>query len=303
MKISNTVIWLSALIILLALLAAGIGFFYQDAGSPINLTTPRGETVQLYGQGLYAYETVRDAIGFKGSDLFVMFVAVPLLTLATWLYRRGSLRGGLLLTGTLAYFLYNSASMTFGYAYNNLFIIYLAQFSASLLAAGLAFTSFDVNTLATHFSEHLPRRAIAAFLLAVGASLIFVWGVMDILPALLAGQVPALNGHTTLPTHALDMGVIAPLAVVAGVLLLRRAPFGYLLAAVLLVVSSVLGAGVLALSTEQVIAQVLTPAQTIVFVVPFVILTAFGVLLTSLLLRNFGNSKTYTHTTLRTAHA
>jgi hypothetical protein len=58
----------------------------------------------------------------------------------------------------------------------------------------------------------LPRRCIAGFLFAVGVSMILVWVGLDILPALLQGKAPGLASHTTLPTHALDVGIIAPLA-------------------------------------------------------------------------------------------
>lgn len=302
MKPSNAVIRLSALVAALALVAAGVGLFWQDGGSPFAFTTIRGETVRMYGQGLYRYETLRDGVGVKGADLFILVVGVPLLILFTLLCRRGSLRGGLLLTGTLAYFLYGSVSMTFGNAYNNLFLVYVAQLSASLFAFVLAFTSFDLQALPAHFSDRLPRRGIAGFLFAVGISLILVWGVLDILPALLAGKAPALTGHTTLPAHALDMGIIAPLAFLAGVLLLRRASLGYLLAIMLLVVSSVLGAGVLALSATQLLAGVLTAAETILFVVPFVILTAVGIWLTVVLFRNFSEPARLQVATLQSAH-
>jgi hypothetical protein len=69
----------------------------------------------------------------------------------------------------------------------------------------------------------------------------------------------------------------------------------------LLVVSSVLGAGVLALSTAQLLAGVLTPAETIVFVVPFVILTAVGIWLTVVLFRNLSEPAPLQVATLRSA--
>ncbi len=45
MKPSNTVTRLAALIVILALAAAGAGLFWQDGGSPFTFTTLRGETV------------------------------------------------------------------------------------------------------------------------------------------------------------------------------------------------------------------------------------------------------------------
>jgi hypothetical protein len=302
MRPSNAVIWLSALVVVLALVAAAVGLFWQDGGSPFAVTTLRGETVQIYGQGLYRYESLRNGVGFKGVDLFILVVGIPLLLLFIQLYRRGSLRGGVLLTGTLAYFLYNATHLTFGYAYNTLFLVYLTQFSASLFATMLAFRSIDAQTLPAHSSEKLPRRSIAGFLFVVGLSLIIVWIGLSILPALLQGRAPQLSGSTTLVTHAVDVGIIAPLALLAGVLLLRRAALGYLLAAALLVLSSVLGAGVVALSAAQVLAGALTTTETIMFVVPFVILTVAGIWLTVLLFRNLSEPVPLQVATVQPAH-
>jgi hypothetical protein len=302
MKPSNAVVWLSVLIAVFALVAAGAGLFWQDGGSPFAVTTLRGETVQMYGQGLYRYESLRNGAGFKGVDVFILVVGIPLLLLFTRLYRRGSLRGGVLLTGTLAYFLYNSIHLTFSYAYNNLFLLYLAQFAASLFATVLAFTSIDAQTLPARFSEKLPRRSIAGFLFAVGLLLIIVWIGLSILPALLQGRTPELSGSTTLVTHGVDVGIIAPLAFLAGILLLRRAPLGYLLAATLLVLSSVLGAGVIALSAAQTLAGVLTIAETVVFVAPFAILTAAGIWLTVLLFHNLSEPAPLHMAALQPAH-
>ena len=286
MRVSSWVVGLAAVVGVLAVVAALAGLTVQGGSGPYPFTTVRGETVQMYGQGLYRYETLRDGTGFKGTDVFVLVVAVPLLVVCALLYRRGSLRGGLLLTSTLGYFLYNAASMTFGYAYNNLFLVYLAHFTASLFAFILAFTSFDLAHLPSHFSARLPRRGIAAFLGAVGVSLILVWVGLDILPALLQGKAPALTGHTTLPTHALDVGVIAPTAFLAAVLLWRRAALGYLLASVVLIVGGVLGLAVTALSVAQLLAGVLTTAETVAFVLPFVILTVLSLWLTAILFRH-----------------
>ncbi len=287
MRVSKWVIWLSVLIAGLAVVSSLAGLLTQGGGGSFPFTTVRVETVQIYGQGLYRYEIVRDGVGFKGTDLFVLIVAVPLLLYFTWLYRRPSLRGALLLTSMLAYFLYNSASMTFGYAYNNFFLVYLAQFTASLFAFILAFTSIDLQELPAHFSDRLPRRGIAAFLFFVGVSLVLVWVGLDILPALLQGKAPALVGHTTLPTHALDAGVIAPVAFLAGVLLLRRTALGYLLASVILILGGVLGVAVTALSMVQLLAGALTTAETVAFVMPFVLLTSLSVWCTVVLFRHF----------------
>ncbi|NTV64732.1 MAG: hypothetical protein HGA65_14535 [Oscillochloris sp.] len=52
MKPSGVIVGLAALIAVLALIAAGAGLFWQEAGSPLTFTTLRGQTVELYGRYL-----------------------------------------------------------------------------------------------------------------------------------------------------------------------------------------------------------------------------------------------------------
>ena len=48
MKSSTVVIWLSVLIIVLALIAVCAAFFWPAAGSSFTFTSVRGERVQIY---------------------------------------------------------------------------------------------------------------------------------------------------------------------------------------------------------------------------------------------------------------
>src|SRR5512135_1848840 len=142
MKPSRIVIWLIWLIAVLALVAAGIGLFYQDGGHAFSFTTLHGQSVQIYGQGLYRYDIPLTAVGYRAADAVALVLALPLLIISLLLYRRGQLRGGLLLTGVLAYFLYTYGSMAVGAAYNPLFLVYVVLCSASLFAFVLTLVSF-----------------------------------------------------------------------------------------------------------------------------------------------------------------
>src|SRR5688572_16685346 len=149
MKRSNGLIWLVSLVALVAAIAAGAGLFWQDGGSPFSFTTLHGESVRINGSGLYRYDTAFKAPILKGTDAVTLLLCIPLLVVSTMRYRRESLRGALLLTGVLAYFLYNAASLAFGVAYNDLALLYMAYFSASLFAFITAFGSIDLSTLAS----------------------------------------------------------------------------------------------------------------------------------------------------------
>jgi hypothetical protein len=230
LRTSNAVVWLAILIVILAVVAAGAGLFWQDGGSSFTFKTLRGQSAEIYGRGLYRYDSVFTGAGFKGQDAVTLFLGAPLLVLTTVLYRRGSLRGGLLLTGVLAYFLYVYASMAVGAAYNNLFLVYVALFSASFFAFVIAFTSIDLQALPASTLSSLPRRGPAAFMFAGGLVTLIVWGG-PLVGALIQNQpVPLLDSYTTMVTYALDLALITPSCFIAGALILRRDPLGYRLA-------------------------------------------------------------------------
>ena len=288
MKISKAVIWLAALIAGLALIAAGVGLLSPSGGSPFTFTTVRGVTVQIYGQGWYRLDTPIAAVGFGAGDAITLVVAIPLLVISTLLYRRGLLKGGLLLAGTLAYFLYTYGSLAFGSMYNNLFLIYVAIFSASLFGLIVALTSFDVAALPTCFSAHLPRRGISLFLIVSGVILMLVWLVLSIVPALLQGTAPLeVAFYTTFITGVIDIGIVAPALIAAGELLHRRAAIGYLLAPMLLVFTVTLGLNLTAAGIAQLQTGVISIGQALGFTVPFVILTLIAGGLAVSVFRNF----------------
>lgn len=241
MKISNTLMGLGGMIVVLAAMAAGAGVFWDDAGKPFSFTSVHGETVQINGRGLYRFDSVLIAAGFKIQDGYILAVGIPLLVFSIVLYRRGSWRGGLLLIGTLAYFFYNYVSMAFGAAHNNMLLAYILLMAASLFGLIYALTLFDLSMFPAHFSERLPRRGIAGFLIFIGVAFYLIWGGLDLIPTTLAGKLPATLGHyTTVITFAVDLGLVAPAMLIAGILLWRRAPAGYLLATGLLVFTLVL---------------------------------------------------------------
>lgn len=278
MKTSDTVVWLASLMVLLAVVAAGVGEFYQGSGSPFAFTSVRGETVQVYGQGLYQYDSQLGAVGNKVGDAVILALSIPVLIVAIVLYRRGSLRGGLLLSGAMAYFLYVYGSLAFGAAYNTLFLVYIALFSLSLYGLILCLASFDIPSLPSSFSDRLPRRGIGAYLIVSGIVLLCVWFFMSILPALLAGQVPPEVGlYTTVITFVIDMGIIGPALIVTGRLILRRAPLGYLLAPTLLVFTVLLGIQLAAMGIVQFASGLFGVGQFIGMVVSFIILTLFAI--------------------------
>ncbi|HSK51554.1 MAG TPA: hypothetical protein VLA44_02295, partial [Clostridia bacterium] len=105
---------LAAVTGVLAGIAAAAGLLVGGGQGRETVASVRGETVELFGEGLYRFDTLLGGSGYRGVDLAVLLVALPLLTGSLVLARRGSLRGRLLLAGTFAFFLYDYASLAFG---------------------------------------------------------------------------------------------------------------------------------------------------------------------------------------------
>jgi hypothetical protein len=231
MKYKKAINILVILIGLLGMFAQLAGLFWQSPGQPVAFTSHRGEAVMLSGHGLYRYDTVSSAAQEQANDLIGLVVGLPLLAVSGWLAGRGSLRGRLLLAGTLGFYLYTYMQMSVNTSYNPLFLVYVALFALSLYAVILTMMSFDLKSLPGCFSERLPRRGIAALLFLAGAFLLLAW-LGRILPPLFNGTIPALENGVSLVIQAMDLALIMPLCFLAGVLLLRRSVWGYLLASV-----------------------------------------------------------------------
>jgi hypothetical protein len=290
MKSSKTLVILSVLVAVLASIAAAGGLFWQDEGEPFTFTTLHGQTVEIYGQGLYRHDSSFHAPVLRGTDAIMLFACVPLLVVAILLYRRGTLRSRFLLTGALTCFLYNAASLALGAAYNNLFLLYVVYFSASLYAFVLAFTSIDLEALPAHIAPRLPSRGIAVFMFIAGLSPC-VW-LIEIVAALVQGQAPQnLASYTTDVTTVIDVGIITPAAFLAGLLLLRRKPLGYLLATTLLILLTLVGLVVVGQTVMQTLdGVVLSTGELMTYMMPFVLLSLIAVWLTIILFRNLSDS-------------
>jgi hypothetical protein len=262
---SKIVVGLSWFIAALALVAVAAGLLWPSQGDPVSFTTVHGQVAELYGSGLYRNDTAFVAAGQRGTDAVTLLLGIPLLVASVLRYRRGSLRGALLLTGTLGYFLYVYASMALGtVVYNELFLVYVVLFSASLFGFVLAFTGIDLTAMAARFLAAMPRRGPAVFLFASALVTLVVWST-PVIEALIRGTTPArLDMYSTPVTTAVDLAVITPAALLAGILMLRFVALGYLLAVSLLVLEVMLAPLLAAQTASQLGAGVTFPAGQIV---------------------------------------
>ncbi len=256
MNTTKIVIRLSIIIVLLTLIAAGLGVFWQGQGNSFSFTSLRGEQVEIYGRGLYRYDSISYVAQAVAQDVVTLFLGIPLLITGMIWANKGSLRGQLLLTGTLGYFLYTYTSYSFLSAYNLLFLLYVALFSLCLFAFILAMKDLNPETIANNVSSKFPRKGIAIFLMLLAGFLLLAW-TGRIVPGLIDGTPPiGLESYTTLVIQALDLGIIVPTSGLAAILLWQARPWGYALSVVVLIKGLTMGAALIAMIINQILAGV-----------------------------------------------
>jgi hypothetical protein len=211
---SNAWLWLTVPIAILLMIAAGGGVFrsslYRD-----NPT--------LLAQAI-------------GQDFISLVVVFPTLIISAVFASRGSPRARLVWLGALAYLVYTYASFAFDIRFNSLFLVYVALLGCSLYAliGGLATT--NMAGMKAHFTEKTPVKAVSIYLAVIMVLFYLMW-LSEIVPALIAGQIPQNIQESGTPSNSvyvLDMAWILPAFAIAAVNLWRKRKVGYTLAGALL---------------------------------------------------------------------
>jgi hypothetical protein len=187
----------------------------------------------LYHEGAWAREA------FRGGDVITLTVAAPLLIISLIMSIRGSHRAEPVWIGMIVYTLYNYAYATFGSAFNDAFLLHIALFSMSVFALACAIPNFDLAAIGRTFRDAIGTRTIGVFLVIVGAGQGGLWIFLVVRNAItgeVLHDIPVWGQHLV---FALDLALLVPSLVLAGVLLARRRPFGFLLGTAMAVFGAV----------------------------------------------------------------
>ncbi|MBU1142316.1 MAG: hypothetical protein KKH92_01585, partial [Firmicutes bacterium] len=158
--------------------------------------------------------------------------------------------------GTLGYFLYTYMSYTFLWMYNPLFIIYVILMSLSLFSFIMLMMSFKLETIEKQFVEKLPISFLGIYQIVIGALIGLLW-LGKIMPTILDNSTPVgLEYYTTLVIQGMDLGFVVPVAILSGILLMKRRPMGYLLTSVVAVKGFTMLLAISAMIVNQVINRV-----------------------------------------------
>jgi hypothetical protein len=179
-----------------------------------------------------AYRDVdRIRAAWFGNDLVTLIVAVPLLLAGLLLVDRGSVPGLPLWLGVIWYAAYNYGFYLFGAELNAFFLMYVVAILLAVALLILALPSIDANQIADSLRHAVPVRLIGGSLVFVGVGLASVW-IATWAAYVFAGRPTPVEPDAFRLVAALDLAFMVPALIVGGVLLWRRVPWGFVIAAI-----------------------------------------------------------------------
>jgi len=231
------------------------------------------------------HDTAMTAGNARGTDVVILFGAIPTLLIAMALAARGSLRAQIVWLGALSYMLYNAVFFAFATSFNSLFLLYVATLSLALWSLVALLTHVDAAALRQRFGRTTPIRFVGGYLLTTTALFALAW-LKDIIPAVASGATPqSLVGTRMLtnPVHVMDLAFSLPLTVVAVVWLWRRHAWGYTLAGLFLVYGVIESASI---ATDQVFGHLSDPSASPAMAPVFGVVALIGLIPTIAFLRS-----------------
>jgi len=229
MKHKNIISILVMIITAAAIIASLNGILSNDGDGEYFYESIRVETVTIYGKGLYKHMSADVAIQGIAQDYVTLFIGIPFLLFALLWSFKNSLRGILLLSGTLGYFLVTYLFYLSMGMYNEMFLVYAFLLGTTFFAFVLTLFSYDYNNMKELFTSHKLMRN-AGFFLIVNASLVALLWLGVVVPPMIDGTIYPLQlqHYTTLIVQGFDLGLLLPISFVVGILAIRKNNFGYL---------------------------------------------------------------------------
>lgn len=241
MKNKKSITILVLLISVASIIATTNGIFSSFGPGQYEYKSIRGETILIYGKGLYQHMSADVAIQGIAQDYITLFIGLPLLLTSLFIARKNSLRGLFLLTGTLGYFLVTYLFYLTMAMYNHMFLIYAFLLGITFFALILSILEFNTDEIKKIFeSEKLIRNA--GIFLIINASLVALLWFGIVLPPIFDGTnyPKALQHNTTLIVQGFDLGLLLPIAFLVGILAIKKNRFGFLFAPIYMIFLSLM---------------------------------------------------------------
>lgn len=168
--------------------------------------------------------------------------------------------------------------------------MYIALFSLSLFC--FIFSLLKAIPQTENKNLKLPYKAIYCFLIIAGIALFAAW-LPDIIQSLInKGPLELIENYTTEPTYVFDMGIIAPLCIMAAFFLRKKKNIAYPVLVTLLMLCSVVGIMVCIQTFFQMSSGVELPLPTLATkVILFIVLAIISIVLLIIILTRLTKNK------------
>lgn len=265
-------------IIILLIVVTILGLCSFETSKSYMINNQYGDSVKIFGNGIYAHDSYLKALGNIGSDFTILFFVVPMMSIA--LIReinRRTIKSKLFLSSIMATVLYYAASIAFGVTYNSLQLIYIALFSSSLFTLLTLVKSIKTIELRKMQKWILPSRGIKVFLIISGVALFGAW-LPDIITSLVSGKsLTLIEVYTTEITYVLDMGIVSPLIFMCLFLLKKKDGLGDILLASILNMCVIIGIMISVATIFQTIGGIELPLPALITKIGiFIVLAVFA---------------------------
>lgn len=254
-------------IAVISAVASGLGIFSDKGPGPFEHESIRGQTIKIYGEGIYQHMPADVAIQGIAQDYVTLFLAIPLLVISWVGFRKKSIQAHFIMAGTLGYFLVTYLFyLTMG-MYNIMFLSYVVLLGLTFFALFLTVDQLNQFNVTEVFTAKTPHKFVGWFLMLNSVIIAFLW-LSIIIPPLLDGSIyPSdLNHFTTLIVQGLDLGLLLPICFIAGYLLMKKNPRGFSYGTIYIIFLSVLMTAL----TAKVIAMAMAGVNVIpvIFIIP-----------------------------------
>ncbi|MFW6375838.1 MAG: hypothetical protein ACOCZJ_01615 [Thermoplasmatota archaeon] len=288
MKFKKAITILVILIAVFSLAATLAGILSDQGPGEYEYESIRGENVTIYGKGFYKHMSSDVAIQGISQDYVTLFMGIPFLFISLYFSRKDTLKGKIMLSGTVGYFALTYIFYLCMAMYNELFLLWVLLASLSFYTFILTILSFGLTDLRPYFGSKVPVRKVGIFLIITSLLIAFLW-LSVIVPPLLDGSIypPELEHYTTLIVQGLDLSILLPGAFLSGLLFIKNRPIGYLIAPIYNVFLCLLMASL----TAKIVGMSLVGVDPGPAIVIIPLIDAVAIILAYLTLKNIDEEK------------
>jgi len=237
------------LIGILVLITAGIGVFMP--GFYDGVVDPRYST------------------GIRTTDI-ISLICVPIFVACVFWARKRNPVARLIWVSLLVYIGYVYAVYAFDRMYTVFFPVYMALFGMDCFVAVSILSRFDVGQLAEYAKDLRLRRTTSIFLMFTGLILYIIE-----LPIILSRIPDGIQAGGT-PFMVLDISIVAPVAILTGIWLWQKHPWGAVLTAIFLIKAITIMTGFLIADyIDWFAGRLVSPGATIAFTIVYLLVYFF----------------------------